>query len=287
MHSVTRHALLWPFVALLVAGCGDDESPHRTAPARPETIKLRHGFKVGQELRYDSRTVERTAVEVTIDMRSRWHVVKARPDGAEIEVTIERYSQRVFPPLEKTPPDVAKLNKGLSGARFRLAVSTDGRHVEHLGHEGVPQVSEFSIEGLRTTLASHILKLPEEPVRAGQRWTTKTLPPPDAGPGGVTSRSQWRVLSIQQRGGLRMVELVCLATMEPGPLHVDGVLVKTKTEFHYAYLWNDTEGILESLTSKGSTTTLSEPLPDAGPDAGGKASATQHIDYEASVKLLR
>jgi hypothetical protein len=217
-------------------------------------------------------------------MRSRWRVSKVRENGtAELGVTIERYKQRAYPSPEKMPPDVAKLNAELAGARFRLLVSSDGREIEHLGHEGVPDVSDFSVEALQTTLASHILKLPQKAIRAGQRWTAETTPPPDAGPGGVTSRSQWRVLSVRPSIGGRLVELVCLATMEPGPLRVEGRLVKNTTEFHYSYLWNETEGVLEGLTSRGSTTTVTEAPPDAGARRGD---LTQQTTFEARLRLV-
>lgn len=217
-------------------------------------------------------------------MRSRWRVSKVRRGGAaELGVTIERYRQRAYPPFEKLPPDVAKLNQGLAGAGFRLLVSPDGREIEHLGHEGLPDISDFSVEALQNTLASHILKLPEKAIRVGQRWTAETLPLADAGPGGVTSRSQWRVLSIRPSIGGRLIELVCLSTMEPGPLRVEGRLVKNLTEFHYSYLWNETEGVLEGLTSSGTTTTVAEAAPDAGT---GTDELTQRTTFDARLRLV-
>lgn len=276
--------VLLVFLVLIVASCGEEEAQNRPAPAASETLLLRHGFKAGRELRYDSRTVERSAYEVTIEMRSRWRVSKVRTGGAaELGVTIERYTQRAYPPLEKLPPDVAKLNQGLAGAGFRLLVSPDGREIEHLGHEGLPEVSDFSIEALQNTLGSHILKLPEKAIRLGQRWTAETLPLADAGPGGVTSRSQWRVLSLRPTIAGRLVELVCLSTMEPGPLRVEGRLVKNRTEFHYSYLWNETEGVLEGLTSSGSTTTVTEAAPDA---SARTEDLTQRTTFEARLRLV-
>ena len=79
------------------------------------------------------------------------------------------------------------------------------------------------------------------------------------------------------------VELVCLATMEPGPLRIEGRLVKNTTEFHYSYLWNETEGVLEGLTSRGSTTTVTEAPPDAGRQRGD---LTQRTTFEARLRLV-
>lgn len=265
-----------------ITSCHDDDDRSRPEPSEPESLLLRHGFKVGRELRYDSRTMERSSHEVTIDLRSRWKVTKIGPGGAaELLVTIERYSQRVFPPTEKISPDVTAQNKGLAGARFKIVVSPDGREIEHLSNEGVPQISDFSVEALRSTLGSHILRLPEKEIRVGQRWTVNTNPPDDAGPGGVKSTSQWRVLSSRPSLDHRLVELVCLSTMEPGVMRLKGSRVTNMTEFHYSYLWDETVGVLQGLTSSGKTVTVVEPEGDAGGEA-----ASQTTIFEARLTLL-
>lgn len=270
------------FCSSAVAGCSERREAPRREPPRPRALELRHRFEPGRVVQYASKTVERGAIEITIEMQTRWKTLNVRPDGSgEVEVTVTRYDQRAFPHA-KLPREAVLLNKSLAGAKFRMAISADGRDVEHLGHEGVPEVSDFGIEALRTTLRSAVLRLPEEQVHSGKRWTVERHPPPDAGPGGVTSRSRWRVLSTRPRGEETLVELVCLSTMTPGELRIEDKVVQNRTEFHYQYVWNATKGLLEGMTSSGSTSTLSRP---AGEEDGG-IPRRERVSFEASLRLL-
>jgi len=132
------------------------------------------------------------------------------------------------------------------------------------------------------TLTSHVLRLPEEPVSSGKRWEIQRTPAADAGPGAVTTRNRWRVLSIRRTGERRLVELVCLATMEPAPTRLKGKRVLNRTEFHYSYLWDATNGVLEGLTSRGETILRTETAPDAGTYEAPRSSG-----FEGSLELLR
>jgi hypothetical protein len=288
---MTRAALIVVVLAGCVAGCREREAPARGAERAPRALLLRHVFRQGLELRYESTTVERGVSEVTITMRTRWRVARVTEGGAaELEAEIERYEQRVFPrPAETSAtPDPAALGRALEGARFLLRVSPDGRRIEHLGHEGLPALSDFAVRGIEASLASHVLKLPVEPVHDGQRWSVEApaASAGDAAAAPAVSRSQWRVLSIRQRDGAdTFVELVCLATIEPPPRRVGGRAARDLTEFHYAYLWNATDGVLDSLTSTGSTTTTTAPPPDGGRDGGGEPE-TRRTSFEARLRLL-
>jgi hypothetical protein len=273
-------------IAILFAvappGCSEERPAPRAEPAQPRAVKLRHRFEVGRVLRYETKTVERGPVEITIETQTQWQTLRRRPDGAgEVEVTIARYRQQAFPSTQLAS-EAAILNERLAGARFRMVVSADGRDVEHLGHEGVPEVSDFSVEALRTTLRSVVLRLPDDPLRSGQRWTVEHESSPDAGAAAITSRSQWRVLSVRPRGREQLVELVCLSTMEPEELRLGEKLVRNRTEFHYDYLWNATAGALERMTSSGSTLTVSRPLESA--DAGPLR--RERVRFEARVRKI-
>ncbi len=277
--SVVKILLL--SILFLSGGCrGERARPATDAATRPATVELRYRFQLGRERRFESETVERGGREITITMRTRWTARSVRADGTgEIDVVVESYRYRVFPP-SPIPADAVRLNDSLAGARFRLAVSPDGRHVEHLEHEDVPEVSSGSVGALQATLASHVLRLPIDPVRSGQRWTRETTPAADAGPEAIHGRSQWRVISIRPRGSHRMVELSCLSTMAPGLLTAGNQLIRTQTEFHYSYLWNATEGYLEELTSRGENVTTVREQGDAG------AMASERVAFEARLRLL-
>lgn len=264
--------------ALVLGGCDCDQPPAGQGH-QPEALRLRHRFVEGRQLRYDSRTVEHRGHDVIIEMRTRWRVDAVGDDGSgELSVEIERYSQRLFPPTLQLASEAERLNEGLAGARFRLRVSADGRQVDHLGHQKVPEVSAFTVEALRTSLSGHVLRLPDQEVRTGQRWSTERQAAPDAGPGRVSSRSRWRVIAVTSRAGMQMVELACLSTMAPGPLRHQGQLVRNQTDFHYSYLWNATRGYLESLGSSGETVTVVE-----GED--GRVER-QRIGFDGWVELL-
>jgi hypothetical protein len=249
--------------------------------AQPAAFKLRHRFEVGKTLHYFSKTVERGRIEVTIEMQTAWTATKVRPSGeGEVEVVVESYTQRVFP-ASTLSPDVRRMNEGLAGARFKLLIPPDGRGVEHLGQQGVPELAGPTLASLKLAVAAHVLRLPEDKVSAGKRWSREQQADPDAGPRGITSRSNWRVLSVRHQGAKTMLELVCLTSMEPAPLRIKGLLTTTKTEFHYSYLWNVTDGVLDGVTSTGNSVLRSETEPDAG--AFGPPHKTT---FEASLRLL-
>ena len=266
-------------IPCLLGGC--PRSERRPDAAEDPTVVLRYRFEKGRQLRYESTTVERGRFDVTIAMLTRWTVDGVRPSGAgDLTVTVESYRHTVFPSRD-LPPDVATLNRALRGARFRMRISDDGASVEHLGAEELPPVSEASIEALRATLSSHVLKLPGRPVTLGQRWSVEKGPGADAGPGALSSRSRWRVLSLRRQGSRRPVELVCLSTMDVGPMPVSdhGGLATSSTEFHYNYLFDAAAGVLEALTSAGSATTKTVGIPDAGSDE-------QSTTFEGKLRLL-
>ena len=265
-------------LGLSVAGCPSAEAPPADGGADP-TVQLRYRFEKGRRLRYESTTVEHGRFDITIRMRTEWSVEQVDPSGTgTLAVRIEHYRHQAFPPRD-LPADVLALNKGLAGARFRLRVTSNGGGVEHLGAEELPAVSEVTIEAVRSTLRSHVLKLPESVVRHGQRWTVERLAGADAGPGAISTRSRWRILSLRRQGDKRMVEMVCLSTMEPRPMKLRGGEVVSSTEFHYQYLFDAAAGILEGLHSSGSTTIQARGVPDAG-------SGMERTTFEARLRLL-
>lgn len=273
-------ALVGTGLALALTGC--PEAPRRAPDAgAPTTLLLRYRFEKGKALVYDATTTEEGLFDVTIHLRSRWVVesVDAASGGATLAVTIERYRQSIYPPRD-LPEDALALNKGLAGARFRLEVSNDGRRVTHLGADRLPEVSEASVEAVRSTLGSHVLKLPAKAVQAGQRWTIDTPAAADAGPGAIATRSLWRVLSLRRAGERTPVELVCLSTMTAEPSSYRGGTVTSTTEFHYQYLFDAAAGVLERLTSTGATLVEARGVPDGG-------SGTSRTGFEARVTLHR
>lgn len=271
-------------LVVCTSACRQERSVPTDASSGPARVELRHRFVPGTVHRYESKTTEQGFAETTVELRYTWKVTGVRPSGAgEIQIGIEHYRYRVFPAAPAgLPRDANLLNKGLAGARFELLVPSDGRGVKHLGQAGVPDVSPASLETLRMTLESHVLRLPQEPVSSGKRWTVERSPAADAGPGSVKSLSRWRVLSVRRTGTARLVELVCLSTMEPAVVLVKGRRVASRTEFHYSYLWDATGGVLEGLTSRGETVVKTE----AGPDAGtyGEPRSNQFV---GSLRLLR
>ena len=266
--------------ALSVVACRSPEPrSDRSEPARDEPLLLRHRFEPGDLLRYESVTVERGRSEVTIRMRTGWRVAARRPSGeGELLVTVESYSQSVTPPTE-LPADVSTMNRDLAGARFRLLVSADGREVEDLGEERLPTLSPASVEALRVTLRSHVLRLPEGPVEQGQRWSVDLQPGADAGPGALTTRSRWRVLSVRPEQRRRPVELVCFSTMQSAPIRVEQGMVTSRTEIRYSYLFDAAAGRLERLTSRGESVVTM--VPSAGSPGG-----EDRTRLEATVRLV-
>ena len=258
------------------------EQPSRPAP--PAKVRLAYQFEPGRVQRYQVKTMERGRAEITIEMDYRWRVLRRLATGhGEVEVEFERYRFKVFPRSDQYA-EAEAMSRGLKGARFRMDVSPDGRQVRHLGHEGLPAISAAQIEALRTTVRNHILRLPSKAISAGERWVTEFSPPAGETDGGagaaVTSRSQWRVLSVRSQRGQQIVELVCLTNMVPQPLQVQGASLRTETEFHYSYLWNATSGHLDSLTSSGNTRSWL-----VGQKQGETGEPTQTA-FEGRVRLL-
>jgi len=268
------------FLAIVASGCRRESSTAPPGEANPRAYRLRYDFEKGWARRYDSRTVETGLYEVTIEMRHHLVVSKAPPSGdGELEILIERYRQSVVP-ARQLPEDTITLNRSLAGATFEMSVSADGARVEHRGQRDLPPpLSEGTVEALKATLSSHVLKLPEKAVRPGQRWTVSREGDP-ASPGSLSTTSQWRVLSARDVDGSTKVELVCLSTMEATPMPLEGgVVAHNSMEFHYAFVWNATEGFLESLRSSGSTSTWTV-REGAGP------SAKQVTRFEGDLRLI-
>jgi hypothetical protein len=262
--------------AALSACTGQADAPGRAEPA---PVLLRYRFQPGRVLRYESSTTERGANETTITMRTRWETQRRQGDAAEILVAVERYDQ-VVSPREALDAETATLNRELAGARFRVRVSDDGRSVEHLGAEGVPEVSPARVEALRVTLTNHLLRLPRSRVRLGQRWTVETASgAPDAGASAAGSRSRWRVLAVLPEARRLRVELFCVSSTEPEPMKIGSGSVRAFSEFRYRYVFDAAAGLLEEIESNGSTTMRLEGLPDTSVSA-------EPIEYQGRLRLL-
>jgi hypothetical protein len=284
--TVTRTSMLGCVLGVLfagIAGCHDEPRRPVASDSGPASIELRHRFVKGRTLRYDSKTVERGTVETTIDMQYLWTETGVRPSGeGEVEISIARYQYRVFPTGERgTPLDARVMNEKLVGASFRLLVSPDGHDVQHLGVEGLPDITPASVEALRLTLTGHVLRLPADHVVPGKRWTVEHRPAPDAGPGALHTENQWRVLSVRRVADRQVLDLVCLSVMTPQPMRVEGRRVVNRTEFHYAYQWSSTEGILEGLTSRGETEVRTETAPDSG-----VFEEPRRVRFEGTLRLV-